>query len=288
MDNFLSEFKHNGYVIEKNVFSNKDFEEIFIIFYDLAISCILRNSSPINLRDYPKLSEVVYPRDLKFLDKLLLEIMKKDRSLIGEIYDTLSFSSGFLRFISNKKIEISTKRLLEIEAKTTLYGWENRVRIDPPNDNARTYGWHQEVFYTQPRFRYLQTWAPIMRDTTLNNGTIHIKPRSHNEGIAKQTWNQREGRAEQILIDEEILNKYETKIIEMKKGDVLYFSGYLAHSSGNNITEDEIRYSLVGMWNDTSIKEFRAPLPKFLSRNESRKEYFINTFGSERFRTIKE
>ena len=28
MDNFLSEFKHNGYVIEKNVFSNKDFEEI--------------------------------------------------------------------------------------------------------------------------------------------------------------------------------------------------------------------------------------------------------------------
>ena len=65
-----------------------------------------------------------------------------------------------------------------------------------------------------------------------------------------------------------------------------FFNGFLAHASGNNMTKDEIRYSLVGMWNDTSTKNFRAPLPNFVSRTESPKKYFIDKFGKSKIKEL--
>ena len=279
-EDLLREFDKKGYIIQRGIYSEDDFEELFIAFYDLALSCAKRNNIFIDY--FPKIEEVSYQKDLNRLDELLLSLLKKNKSFIGEIYDAFSYSSTFLRFVSNKKVEDISRLLLGLQKKTTLYGWTNRVRIDPPGDNRRTYGWHQEVFYTQPRFKYMQTWAPVLRDTTFENGTIWIKEGSHKEGIAKQTWNEIEGRATQVIIDKEILNKYKSKNLEMKKGDVLFFDGFLAHSSGNNTTKDQIRYSLVGMWNDTTTKDFRAPIPNFLSRTETAKEYFLKKFGESR------
>lgn len=204
---------------------------------------------------------------------------------MGEVYDAFSYSSAFLRFISQKRVEESVRKLLSLGEAATLYGWTNRVRIDPPNDNRRTYGWHQETFYTQPEFHYLQTWAPIIRDTTIENGTIRIKPKSHKEGIPPQTWNEIEGRATQILIDPDILNKYSAIDVEMKVGDLLYFDGRLAHSSGSN-TSKQVRYSLVGMWNNTNDPAFRAPKPVFSSRTKSAKDYFVELMGSDRVRYL--
>lgn len=282
----MKSFEDNGFYIQKNVYKKNDFEELFNIFYDLSLSCALRNNIPFDLNKFPTNESASYPEDLSSLDKILLIILKFDKALIGELYDAFSYSSGFLRFISNREIEKMSKLLLKVKNNTTLYGWTNRVRIDPPGDNRRTYGWHQEVFYTMPRFRYLQTWAPILRDTTVKNGTINIKPGSHKEGIAEQTWNEVEGRATQILIDKDILSKYKSVKLEMKVGDVLYFDGHLAHASGNNTTEDEIRFSLVGMWNDTSTMDFRAPLPCFKSRVEEPIDFFRNTFGSKRIKNL--
>ena len=36
------------------------------------------------------------------------------------------------------------------------------------------------------------------------------------------------------------------------------------------------------MWNDTTTKDFRAPIPNFISRTESAKEYFMDKFGKSR------
>ena len=116
---------------------------------------------------------------MKKLDKLMLEIFNFNKDLIGEIYDTISFTSVFLRFTASKKIEKISKILLGVKKNTQLYGFTNRIRIDPPNDERRTYGWHQEIFYTLPKSKFVQTWCPILRDTTKQNGTIEIKPFFH-------------------------------------------------------------------------------------------------------------
>tara|TARA_B000000460_G_C21524850_1_gene397758 strand:+ start:1166 stop:2014 length:849 start_codon:yes stop_codon:yes gene_type:complete len=270
-------FDEHGYFIEKNAFNTGDMESLFEVFYDLSWNVAIRNKIDLSKKILPT-NKIQYPRDLKQLDHLMLDIFNYNKDLLGEIYDTFSYSSAFMRFLGNEKVESMAKELLGLPNYTTLYGWTNRVRIDPPRDERRTYGWHQEIFYTFPKTRFVQTWCPILRDTTIDNGTIEIKPYSHKEGIPKQTWTEEEGKAPQIIIDKSILDKYKTVQLEMKVGDLLFFNGHLAHQSGNNSTKDEIRFSLVGMWNDTSYRTFRPPRPNFQSRIISAKQHFKNIF----------
>jgi len=260
-------FNENGYYIERNLYSKEDMNEIFVLFYHTFYTLLKKFNVPFK-NEYEFPDDVNYPKDLKQLDLLMLDCFNYDKGIIGEGYDIISYSSVFLRFLSSKKIEDITKELLNIKQASTLYGWTNRVRIDPPSDERRTYGWHQEVFYTIPESRYLQTWCPVIRDTTKSNGTIWIAPRSHKEGIAKQNWNEVEGRATQIIVDPETVNKYPQVQLEMSVGDVLFFDGKLSHRSGSNSTKDEIRFSLVGMWHDITTKNFRGPMPAFNHRTE--------------------
>lgn len=187
-------FDENGYYIEKNLYSYEEMNEMFILFFDIFSTLAEKFNVPL-CRSYSSPSNISYPEDLKQLDGLMLDCFNFDKDIIGEGYDIISYSSIFLRFLSSSKIENLTKELLNISSNSTLYGWTNRVRIDPPSDERRTYGWHQEVFYTIPESRYLQTWCPVIRDTTASNGTIWIAPGSHKEGVAKQSWNEIEGRA---------------------------------------------------------------------------------------------
>lgn len=274
-------FLENGYYIEKNVYSKIEMNEMFVLFYDV-FSCLSKKFNVKETIDYKKSSDVNIDDNLKELDHLMLDCFNHDKDIIGEGYDIIAYSSVFLRFFSNSKIESITKELLEIDESTSLYGWTNRVRIDPPADERRTYGWHQEVFYTIPESRYLQTWCPVIRDTTKDNGTIWVAPKSHKEGIAKQEWKEINGRATQIIVDEDIIKKYNPIQLEMKIGDVLFFDGKLCHRSGSNITKDEIRFSLVGMWHDIWTKNFRGPKPGFGHRtNYDQKEYWNKINKSE-------
>jgi len=267
-------FEENGYYIEKNLFSREDKHRMFVLFYDVFLSLALKFSVPLR-KKYKSSNLVNIEDDLKDLDYLMLDCFIFDKEIIGEGYDIISYSSAFLKLISNSKIEQLTKELLGIEQSGTLYGWTNRVRIDPPADERRTYGWHQEVFYTIPESRYLQTWAPMIRNTTIQNGTIWIAPKSHKEGIAKQSWNEIPGKATQIIVDDGIVNKYEHLQLEMEVGDVLFFDGKLVHKSGTNITNDEIRFSLVGMWHDIWTSNFRGPRPDFNHRTDyNQKEHW--------------
>ena len=87
--------------------------------------------------------------------------------MIGELYDTVSYSSTFLKLISDRFKKDNTREILDLKKNNTIYSWTHRIRIDPPRDDRRTYGWHQEIFYTFPDTKFLQTWAPIIRYTTL-------------------------------------------------------------------------------------------------------------------------
>ena len=51
-----------------------------------------------------------------------MEIYTKDKQLLGEVYDTFSYSMVFMRFLSNKKIESITQELLGLDNKKALYG----------------------------------------------------------------------------------------------------------------------------------------------------------------------
>lgn len=194
-----------------------------------------------------------------------------DHAHVAAVYDTIYQTPEFMRFISDKALTIAARTLLRAD---TLYCYTNRVRIDPPRDDRRTYGWHQEVFYTIPRSRFIQTWAPLVYDTSVANGTIEVAVGSHKEGIAKQEWIEPgPGRATQIIVDPAVIAKYECKPIPMKRGEVLFFDGRLAHRSGHN-TSERVRYSMVGMYHDAEAVDFQPPRLSFDYRGETPREYY--------------
>lgn len=276
MKNF---YNNNGYYISQNIVDKNYQEEFFYLLYDLALSSLKRNKMDLN--KYPKTEDIKYPSDIKNLDKLLIKLLAVDKEIIAEIYDVICYSSLFLRFISEKKFEDIAKELIDIPKKTAIYSWKHRMRIDPPQDNRRTYGWHQEIFYNMPKVPFIQMWCPLIRDATDENGTISICPESHKEGIANSKWIEKAGIATQVLINDAIVNKYSEKKIEMQTGDIMFFDPHLFHRSGNNISS-EVRFSLVGMWNDTRNNFFRAPKPNFTKRGYEAKEYFNEIFGSRK------
>ena len=100
---------------------------------------------------------------------------------------------------------------------------------------------------------------------------------ANKEGIAKQSWNEVEGGATQIIVDPKIVDKYPNSPLEMKLGELLLFSGYLFHRSGNNIS-DHVRYSLVGMFHDVSYVPFTAPKLNFQYRGITPQNFYNKTF----------
>lgn len=143
-------FEDNGYYIEKKLFSLDEMNNMFLLFYDVFLCLSDKFSVPLR-KKYKTSNEVNINIDLKELDHLMLDCFNFDKDILGEGYDIISYSSTFLNLIANTKIEILTKELLGIEKSNTIYGWTNRVRIDPPADERRTYGWHQEVFLYNSR-----------------------------------------------------------------------------------------------------------------------------------------
>ena len=122
MQKKIEAFNKNGYWIEKDFFSFKELKEMFLLFYDISLSMhkkFLSRSSK-----FKELNEIKYDKSgIKTLDKILMEIFRKDKKLIGEIYDTVSYTSTFLRFLSNEKIEKLTRKLLELPNNSSLYGF---------------------------------------------------------------------------------------------------------------------------------------------------------------------
>ena len=270
----LINYKEKGYHIEKSVVPISAHKELFFTYYDLAISLIRRNKQiPLNF-EIKNIEDLIYPEDIKHLDTLLLAILKFDDKLIGEIYDSMSYCSNFLRVVSSTKIEEISREILELKNYNTIYSFMNRVLIQIPRDQRRTYGWHQEIFYTLPNTRFVQAYCPIIRDVTIENGALEICKKSHKDGLAKQTWNKPENRVLQIIVDEKKVDKYEKIRLPMKLGDFLFFNPYLIHRSGDNLTKDEIRFSLVTIWNDCSHAGWTPPFPNFKSRTITPKENF--------------
>jgi ectoine hydroxylase-related dioxygenase (phytanoyl-CoA dioxygenase family) len=263
----LKFFEENGFVIVKNFYLAEDLQDFKIEVKSIINAYLLKAG----------IQEMDSEND-DILSNGILALEEKDHEYVAAIYDTIFQSPSFFRILGNRNTESYIKTLLKIDLSHALYGFTNRCRIDPPNDNRRTYGWHQEVFYTVPRGSYIQTWAPLIFDTTFENGTIEVAVGSQKEKIANQTWNELEGKATQILVDDNIVNKYEQQVVEMKVGEMLFFSGFLAHRSGNN-TSQQVRYSLVGMYHDVKHKPFITPKLGFTFRKTSPKEFFEEVFN---------
>ncbi|MCH9644429.1 MAG: phytanoyl-CoA dioxygenase family protein [Gammaproteobacteria bacterium] len=263
---FSDEDKRNyneyGYLIKESFFC----KELLNDFSMELADCIAYFLSKAGImQPYPS-GEVIY-------DDGIMLLKDKGHEYVAMLYDTIFQMPSFFRICGNIKLQQLINFLMSRDLDSALYGFTNRCRIDSPRDERRTYGWHQEVFYTIPESNFIQTWAPLVRDTTRMNGTIWVCPGSHREGIPAQTWTEEEGRADQIIINDSTIKKYNPIQVELELGDLLVFSGKTIHRSGENNSKN-VRYSLVGMYHDVSSKNFRPPKIEFQHRTMSPRKYY--------------
>ncbi|MDN5249897.1 phytanoyl-CoA dioxygenase family protein [Betaproteobacteria bacterium LSUCC0117] len=261
IDEIKRHYVEHGWVLVKNLFPRKATDE-FKNSAEALLLAFLRKAGGDTKIDKHDVLDFGYPW-----------LKKMNPQIASQFYDALWGTSSFIRLTALSDFTEIIASLLNID-ESQIYSPLLRCRLDPPMDQSRTYGWHQEIFYTIPNSNYLQTWAPLVNDIPTSVGALHVLDRSHRGGIAKQSWNEVEGKPLQILVDQEIVRKYEDIVIETEVGDMLFFDKHTIHASGSN-TSKKTRYSFVGMYHDACAKEFKTPIfPLWQFRDKSARQYF--------------
>ena len=186
------------------------------------------------------------------------------------------------RLIDTSKVGISQciNQLTDRDLNSPTYIDQSRCRIDQPFDPYnRMVPWHQEVVYYVPGSDFVQTWAPLIIDATIVNGTIQICPASHNE-IAKQSYHEGEGDDYRYIVDEDVIKKYNPISLEMKLGQLLIFDSKLIHRSGKN-ESSQTRYSLVGINHNIVNEQFTPPRFVVKNRDKIMNDYYKELQPSE-------
>jgi phytanoyl-CoA hydroxylase len=106
---------------------------------------------------------------------------------------------------------------------------------------------HQDWATMQGSINSIVCWLPLI-NTNQDLGCIAFVPESHKLGLLMEKKEEGFGLVNQFS-DEDFIS------LDLNQGDTLFFSSFLVHKSGNNIT-DNIRWSTHFRYNDLDDKSF--------------------------------
>jgi phytanoyl-CoA hydroxylase len=263
-------FNTNGFLVLDNFFTNSeinDYKEALRELIQIQLKKASKKHTGINLEDFAG----------KEFDEGMMKLEEIDHVYVANIYDTIYQIPAFLRIPSKLETSQCVNQLFDRKVNSSLYIDTSRCRIDPPNETKRLCGWHQEVFYYTPKSDFIQTWAPLVVNSTIENGTIEVCVGSHKEGFATQDSMLHEDVHYKYIVNDEIAKKYPVKKLEMKLGQLLIFSSKLIHKSGHN-TSNNVRYSLVGIYHNLDNENFVPPKWVVERRSEDSDSYYAEIF----------
>lgn len=263
-------FETNGYLVLDNFFNQTETDD-----FKKALKVLVQN----HLKKASKKRPEINPSDFegKEFHEGILKLEEIDHTHVMDIYDTICNTPAFLRITGKKEISECINQLFDRNLISPVYVDQSRCRMDLPLDpNQKACGWHQEVFYYIPKSNFFQTWAPLIEDATVENGTIEVCIGSHKK-IAKQASAIDEDVHYKYIVDEEEVKKYEQVLMEMKVGQLLIFNSRLIHRSGKN-TSNQVRYSLVGIYHNVDNENFFPPRMIVENKHEIMRNYFDEVF----------
>lgn len=184
--------------------------------------------------------------DTSFSNKLI-SLRKNDPKVFAAIYNSFARSSALYQFCYESKLHALAANILN-ENKENLGIRDPILRMDVPNDKRNTYGWHQDSAYSKLHLNSKNEiifWMPLV-NTTKKNGTLIIKPKSHNvyENVSYLKSKGGKYKSKQFLIKESYLNKFKTSHINVNANSVLASYANLFHKSGNNSSK-KVRFTII-------------------------------------------
>lgn len=266
----IGNFKEDGYTIIKNLIPNK------------RINILLENIARLYYRfsneKIEKFDEIFFHG--KFHQKMI-NFRKEEPELFGAIYDSLKTSVALNQVLMDDLVIENVAKFLNV-TPGDLSVSEPMCRLDVPEDKRNVLSWHQErSFFPQNRdgLKGLVSWIPLS-DVDEEMGTIHICPKSHEEGFLDLKAEKKENLSytTQIRVPEEKVKKYEDVIVPVEKGDAVFFNMLLFHRSGVNVS-NKVRFTIQGRFHTMTSDDF-VPFDFVNYYNPFIKQKLEKRFGS--------
>lgn len=213
----LNFYKKNGYLLVKNAIENSLINQI------------------------NKEIEVLFKNKNKF------ELFNKNFDLYRNTANISQYLISMYKLITHKKILNSIKKLgIELPILNTRPVVSYSSKKIAKNEMYWKIPAHQDWPSMQGSINSLTAWIPLI-NLNKSIGYMEVIPTSHLNGALKQK--------NSILLNDNEYNEKDFIQIKMNKGDVLFFSAFLIHRSGNNIS-DKIRLATHIRYDDGNEKSF--------------------------------
>lgn len=262
----LTFFNEQGYVILDDILPTEDLAAFTGALRRVIRFEIQKATSKLSSGMMP-----VIPQGTEF--GLGMESLEKhDHAHIAQINDTLYGMPETIRLVSTPLICDLVREILGRPPGSPLFCTNGSVVLAIPKDTRHTHGWHKDTFYTLPDSNYVQIWAPLIQDSTVEMGTLRVCPGSHKAGWHGQAYVAAADYIHRFQVTPEEIAKYSAIDVPMKLGQVLLFHSGLAHSAGNNHSKTT-RFSLAAVFHQIEDESF-APKEK-----KTPEEHFKQLYG---------
>lgn len=177
--------------------------------------------------------------DAENFDQGYQDLIQKDRSLGGVVYDAVKQIPAFMRLCSSSKLE-TLFGSLRPGSQPGLAAGGYGIRIDNPNEEQFRAPWHQEYPSQLRSLNGLVYWSPLV-DISKDLGPVQIAVKSHLEGpipvYTSDPKNPNKRGAYALILKDEaaLLAKYEKIAPLCKPGDLIVMDYHLVHASGRNV-----------------------------------------------------
>lgn len=275
-------FHENGYVVIDNAFSEEDLQAFKVSLngiIKLAVAKAAKQNPSIELPPLKLGNE---------LDEGIITLDRVNPEYVSFVQRIISRSAEFLKLCSNPHLTQLIKALLDMPEDLPLYFTSNGVVFtNPENENRERANfeidWHLDTFFTIPKSRFIQLWAPLYHDATEEIGTLMVCPGSNkiDPYQRKQRFNPDIGYNNQYYLEPEEIEPYQPRSIELKLGQLLIFDGRTFHRSGQN-TSNHVRCTLLALAHHTGKDEFVPLTTLYKYHGLTPEAHFYQIYNDER------
>jgi ectoine hydroxylase-related dioxygenase (phytanoyl-CoA dioxygenase family) len=210
----LFEYSQNGYFVAKQVIPHSEIDRLLFNFVGLV--------------NETAATEFIDAHSPEFA-----EALARDHTMQSKVYDLVRKPDWLVEF---SKLAPLTECARQLLGPDILLMSKIPFRIDVPFEIKELAVWHQDYFYVKGNTDIVTAWVP-MQDTTYLNGCLSVMPGSHQLGPVEH-----DGRAGKRHYPTKHLDR-EIRLVEMEKGDALFFHSSLLHTGNINLS-NTVRFSV--------------------------------------------
>jgi len=162
-----------------------------------------------------------------------------DRRHAMDIIRAIKDSPFFYEILADPRLHHVSKACLGCESLLSIHDID-QFRIDPPNDDARNFEWHQDYQYNMMSMNSATIWYPLKRITE-DMGPLVVAPGSHREIVPVEMdfsgHQPGSGSMHAVLrfrVEEDRAERHALPLCPVEEGDVVVFHSLLLHRSSAN------------------------------------------------------